>query len=342
MGNRAATGEGVPEREAALDPQQEEIREASMRLPKRQRKALALRERQQLSYDEIAAIMETNAHTVAQLISRARINLRDELHGTALASVAAPSPECERALPLIAMREDRQLEAASPDTAWLDSHLAGCDRCQLAVEAMQAAASSYRAWAPTAAVPSANRAGPERGKPPLRRMTLAGGLAALLLLAGIAAALARNDPSATPAASTAGAEPGSHAGGAPNRRQPNATKIRKTKDGAARKKAKGWRAAAETIPEPAAAPVPASTVGEAPNEAASSPNRSSGKTAVQPTRQTSTPKSSRKTSPAPTPATAAQPASAPAVEEPAPAEESPSEAHRRREPPGKPSDRPPR
>jgi predicted DNA-binding protein (UPF0251 family) len=340
MGNRAARGEPIPNGEAALDPQREEIREASMRLPKRQRKALALREREQLSYEEIAAIMETNAHTVAQLISRARINLRDELHGTALASVAAPSPECERALPLIAMREDGQLEAASPDTAWLDSHLAGCDRCRLAVEAMQAAASSYRAWSPAAALASASRAGPERGKPPLRRMTLAGGLVALLLLAGLAAALARNDPNATPAAPTAGAVAAPHTG-APHRRQPNATKTRKAKEGAV-KKAKGWRAAAETTPGPAATPAPASTVGGSPSEAASSPNRSPGKTAVQPTRQTSAPKPSRKTSPATAPTAAAQPSSAPAVEEPPPAEESPSEAHRRREPPGKPSDRPPR
>jgi predicted DNA-binding protein (UPF0251 family) len=341
MGNKAATGEGIPDREAALDPQREEIREASMRLPKRQRKALALREREQLSYDEIAAIMETNAHTVAQLISRARINLRDELHGTALASVAAPSPECERALPLIAMREDGQLEAASPDTAWLDSHLAGCDRCRLAVEAMQAAASSYRAWAPAAAVPSANRAGPERGKPAGRRMTLAGGLAALLLLAGLAAALARNDPAATPAASTAGTVAGSN-GGAGRHGTSRPAEAGKTRGHAAKGEAKTQRAAAETTPASTPAQAQTPIVSGAPNEAASSPNHSPGKTAVQPTRQTSAPKSSRKTKPAAAPAPAAQPSSAPTVEEPPPAEESPSEAHRRREPPGKPSDRPPR
>lgn len=341
MGNRAATGEPIPDREAALDPQQEEIREASMRLPKRQRKALALREREQLSYEEIAAIMETNAHTVAQLISRARINLRDELHGTVLASAAAPSPECERALPLIAMREDGQLEAASADTAWLDSHLAGCDRCRLAVEAMQAASSSYSAWAPTAAVPSANRAGPERGKPPRRRVAIAAGLAALLLLAGLAAALARNEPAATPTAPTAGAEPGS-SGGAGHHGTPRHTEAGKTKGHAAKGEAKAQRVVAETAPAPAPTPVQTPIAGGAPSEAASSPNRSPGKTAVQPTRQTSAPKSSRKTAPAPAPTPTAQPAAAPTVEEPPPAEESPGEAHRRREPPGKPSDRPPR
>lgn len=132
---------------------QEEIREASLRLPERQRETLALRELEQLSYGEIATLVETNSGSVAQLISRARINLYDGLRGTALASVAPPSPECERALPLIATRDDRQLEASSPDAAWLDAHLAGCDRCRLGDEQMREAAVSYRAWAPIAAAP---------------------------------------------------------------------------------------------------------------------------------------------------------------------------------------------
>ena len=82
-----------PDRRLLLSAQQEEIREANGRLPERQREALALRELEDLSYDEIAAVMEMNRNSVAQLISRARINLRDELRGTALASIAASSPE---------------------------------------------------------------------------------------------------------------------------------------------------------------------------------------------------------------------------------------------------------
>ncbi len=139
--------------EAASEPRQEEVRDASLRLPERQREALALRGLGQLSYEEIAATMEINDHSVAQLISRARINLYDELRGTALASVAPPTPECERALPLIAAREDGQLEASSVDAAWLDGHLADCDRCRLAVEQMKEACASYDSWAPIAAVP---------------------------------------------------------------------------------------------------------------------------------------------------------------------------------------------
>jgi RNA polymerase sigma factor (sigma-70 family) len=142
-----------PDRRLLLESQQEEIRAANARLPERQREALALRELEELSYDEIAAIMDMNRNSVAQLISRARINLRDELRGETLASIAAASPDCERALPLIAMRDDGQLDVAGDDSTWLDGHLSGCHTCRLGVEAMQEAGTSYRAWAPLAAAP---------------------------------------------------------------------------------------------------------------------------------------------------------------------------------------------
>ncbi len=142
-----------PDRRQLLAAQQEEIREANARLPERQREALALRELEDLSYDEIAELMEMNRNSVAQLISRARINLRDELRGTALASIVAASPECERALPLLASRDDDQLELGSEDGDWLAGHLVGCDRCRLAAEAMEEVGASYRAWIPLAVAP---------------------------------------------------------------------------------------------------------------------------------------------------------------------------------------------
>jgi RNA polymerase sigma-70 factor (ECF subfamily) len=136
-----------PERAAMLTSLQADVREANGRLPERQREVLALRELEELSYDEIAEIMEMNRNAVAQLISRARIKLRDELRGTALASIAVSSPDCERALALIAVRQDRQLDDAG-DRAWLAEHLADCDTCRVAQEAIQEAGISYRAWLP--------------------------------------------------------------------------------------------------------------------------------------------------------------------------------------------------
>ena len=127
--------------------------EANLSLPERQREVLALKELEDLSYDEIAEIMGMNRNSVAQLISRARINLRSALQGTALASIASTSPDCERALPLIAAQQDSQLPDDSADADWLGDHLMSCDACRLGREAMEEAGLSYRAWLPIGAGP---------------------------------------------------------------------------------------------------------------------------------------------------------------------------------------------
>jgi RNA polymerase sigma factor (sigma-70 family) len=145
--------EDDPERNVLLEARNEEIRAANLSLPERQREVLALRELEDLSYDEIAELMDMNRNSVAQLISRARINLRDALRGTALASIAASSPDCERALPLISLEQDAQLEADSNEAGWLEEHLMHCHTCRLGRDAMQEAGVSYRAWVPIAAGP---------------------------------------------------------------------------------------------------------------------------------------------------------------------------------------------
>ena len=137
-----------PERGALLEAHQEEIRAANETLPPRQREALALRELEELSYDEIAEIMGMNRNSVAQLLSRARVALRDGLRRTALGSIASASPDCERALPLLALRQDGALghDAASAD--WLTRHLSACAICPARVAAMEEAGAVYRLWLP--------------------------------------------------------------------------------------------------------------------------------------------------------------------------------------------------
>ncbi len=142
--------EDEPDRAVLLAASQEEIRAANASLAPRQREALALCELEGLSYDEIAVLMAMNRNSVAQLISRARIALRDALRHTALRTIPPASKACERALPLIAMRDDGQLKV-SDDAGWLDAHLATCKRCVLGAEAMAEAGASYRIWAPVAA-----------------------------------------------------------------------------------------------------------------------------------------------------------------------------------------------
>ncbi|HXS45896.1 MAG TPA: sigma-70 region 4 domain-containing protein, partial [Solirubrobacterales bacterium] len=174
---------------------QEQIQQAIACLPKRQGEALELLEHDRLSYEEIAARMGTSHGSVAQLIARARINLYDELRGTPLASVAAPSAECQRSLPLIAAREDGQLESADDEGAWLDAHLAACDRCRPAVEQMAEAAVAYRAWAapaPSAPAPAARPAEAGAARPRRRTVVLVATSLAVVLLGGLAAAFVRD------------------------------------------------------------------------------------------------------------------------------------------------------
>jgi RNA polymerase sigma factor (sigma-70 family) len=137
-----------PERTALLSSAREDVRAANAALPARQREVLALREIELLSYDEIGAIMGLNRNAVAQLVSRARIKLRDLLRGAALASVSASSPDCTRALPLLAQLQDGEQGAPAAELHWLQAHLAGCDTCRLGRAAMEEAGVSYRALAP--------------------------------------------------------------------------------------------------------------------------------------------------------------------------------------------------
>ena len=61
--------------------------------------------------------MGMNRNSVAQLISRARINLRDALRGAALGAIIPNSPQCERAMPLIASLEGSSTEALAAAAA---------------------------------------------------------------------------------------------------------------------------------------------------------------------------------------------------------------------------------
>ena len=180
----------VPERVALREAHQEQIRLANESLPARQREVLALRELEELSYGEVAQIMGMNQNSVAQLISRARINLRDGLRQTALGSVASASPQCDRALPLLASHQDGLLE-----DPWLVEHLMGCGACRVRLEAMEEAAVAYRQWlllVPALWLREETAEAAERVNggwnptPGRRQRLLAGGAATLVLLLALA------------------------------------------------------------------------------------------------------------------------------------------------------------
>jgi RNA polymerase sigma-70 factor (ECF subfamily) len=136
-----------PERAAMLAATRELTEQAHARLPARQREVLALRELEGLSYEQIGEVLELKPNAVAQLISRARIKLAELVRGDVLESVAGATPDCDRALPLLACGQDSQM-LDGEDGNWLLAHLRDCATCRVRESAMQEAGVSYRSLAP--------------------------------------------------------------------------------------------------------------------------------------------------------------------------------------------------
>jgi RNA polymerase sigma factor (sigma-70 family) len=136
-----------PERAALLAVTRELTEQAHARLPERQREVLALRELEGLSYEQIGEVLELKPNAVAQLISRARLKLVELVRSDALESVAGATPDCDRAMPLLARGQDRQA-LGGEDGNWLLMHLRNCPVCRVRESAMQEAGVSYRSLAP--------------------------------------------------------------------------------------------------------------------------------------------------------------------------------------------------
>lgn len=149
----SADADTQPEAHLLIDEQRGEVQKASLRLAPRQRAALALRDLEGYSYGEIAAVLELNQNAVAQLISRARIRLREELRMTQI-DQRAFAEECRERLPVISAYLDGHLRDAQ--RLELEGHLSGCADCRAALAAFEETAKRYRAILP--AIPLAGLA----------------------------------------------------------------------------------------------------------------------------------------------------------------------------------------
>jgi hypothetical protein len=300
-----------------------EIAPASARLPERQRQVLMLHEQEGLSYDEIATRIGTTRDSVASLIAHAWINLYDELRGTVLASVS-PSPECERCLGLIAARDDDELKAASAEGEWLEAHLDRCGRCRRAIEETREARAHFRSAGADA-------------RPAIRHRIALAAIALLLLVAGVATAMVRDDSQSTSA--DGGAQDAS--GAIPLKADAASAGRGKGAESQAGETQTAEIAAEAANPVPATVPAAGPIVGQPGREPSASPGPSHGQGAVEPPRRTAAPKPA---TPKPTAAAVPPPDPAPvtAPAETPPPEEAPPEHPGRAEPPGKPADRPPR
>lgn len=136
-----------------------ELRAATANLPERQREVLALREALALSHAQVAAVMGIEPAAVPSLMARARLALRAERRGSPAEDPRGSCEERERALRLLALRQDSE-PFHSEDDDWLHTHLNSCDGCRRAHAAMLEASACYRAWRPDRASSAAARPQP--------------------------------------------------------------------------------------------------------------------------------------------------------------------------------------
>ena len=137
--------EDDPERSLLLHGQIEEVRLATASLAPRQRLALALRELEDCSYADIAAIIGIKENAVAQLISRARDSLRNALRLAQVDTADLPDA-CRRLLPQLSRHLDGQLRGEQLERILV--HLDACEHCQDALIAMGEASRRYRGLLP--------------------------------------------------------------------------------------------------------------------------------------------------------------------------------------------------
>ena len=139
------TMDADPQLTAIVGAQGSEVRAANARLPERHRLVLALRELEDMSYEDIGVVLDVTPGAVAQLLGRARMALRRELRLQQV-DLERMDPGCRSRLGDIGALIDGEL---NPDRAQvLTAHLEACPACQASRAAFEEARVTYRAWLP--------------------------------------------------------------------------------------------------------------------------------------------------------------------------------------------------
>ena len=136
--------ENDPVRTLLLAEQRMDVQRGTADLPERQRRALALRELEDRSYAEIGAEMGMRTNAVAQVVWRARTQLRRSLRRSQVDVDLLPE-ECRARLDAMSDLVDR---TSSSHTADLEAHMADCGECRRTLATYQEAGSRLRGLAP--------------------------------------------------------------------------------------------------------------------------------------------------------------------------------------------------
>jgi RNA polymerase sigma factor (sigma-70 family) len=133
-----------PLRALLLAEQRGEVQLRAAALTDRQRRALTLRELGDQSYAEIGSELGLQTNAVAQIVWRARTQLRRSLRRSQI-DEGVLSADCRARLNVISDLVD---ETTSSHTAALETHLADCKDCRRTLAAFQEAGSRLRGFLP--------------------------------------------------------------------------------------------------------------------------------------------------------------------------------------------------
>jgi hypothetical protein len=117
-------------------------RVAAAHLAEDERTAIELRDGAGAGYAEVADRLGIAPHDVAAVLAGARLRVREAVRGTPVPP--AESPECVRARPLLAARQDGEL-AASADRDFLRGHVEACATCRTTRVALREGTLALRA-----------------------------------------------------------------------------------------------------------------------------------------------------------------------------------------------------
>ncbi|MHB1361701.1 MAG: sigma-70 family RNA polymerase sigma factor [Thermoleophilia bacterium] len=144
-----------PQRALLLGEQIETVRRAARGLNENQRAALILRELQELDYDQMSDVLESNRNAVGALLSRARLKFREELRMAQVSTDQCPSG-CEEVIAMLSPYIDGELTAAANEK--VEAHLEDCTFCLAALEEMKEASRSFRMFLPVVPPPGVAQA----------------------------------------------------------------------------------------------------------------------------------------------------------------------------------------
>lgn len=144
-----------PQRALLLGEQMETVRRAARGLNEKQRAALILRELQELDYDQMSDVLESNRNAVGALLSRARLKFREELRMAQVSTDQCPSG-CEEVIAMLSPYIDGELTAAANEK--VEAHLEDCTFCLAALEEMKEASRSFRMFLPVVPPPGVAQA----------------------------------------------------------------------------------------------------------------------------------------------------------------------------------------